>query len=124
MLDSLEFSSAKEKADFEEYLLEINEKGTRRIMLPRIAVYKVNAKTKKKKQITHELIPSFLYPFIQYTRKTFAMVFYQDLYKDTDGNVVSDNESEIFVRELIPYWLGFILKVQVFGSQLNAILLA
>ena len=52
MLDSLEFSSAKEKADFEEYLLEINEKGTCQILLPRIAVYKVNAKTKKKKQLT------------------------------------------------------------------------
>lgn len=106
MLDSLEFSSAKEKADFEEYLLEINEKGTCRILLPRIAVYKVNAKTKKKKQITHELIPSFLYPFIQYTRKSFAMVFYHDFYGDTDGNLVSDNECSI--RELIPCWLGFI----------------
>ena len=106
MLDSLEFSSAKEKADFEEYLLEINEKGTCRILLPRVVVYKVDAKTKKKMRITHELIPSFLYPFIQYTRKSFAMVFYHDFYGDTDGNLVSDNECSI--RELIPCWLGFI----------------
>jgi hypothetical protein len=99
MLDSLEFSSAKEKADFEEYLLEINEKGTCRILPPRVAVYKVDAKTKKKR-ITHELIPSFLYPFIQYTRKSLAMAFYQDFYRDTDRNLVSDNECSI--RELIP----------------------
>ncbi len=105
MLDSLEFSSAKEKADFEEYLLEINEKGTCRILPPRVAVYKVDAKTKKKR-ITHELIPYFLYPFIQYIRKSLAMEFYQDFYRDTDGNLVSDNECSI--RELIPCWLGFI----------------
>ena len=115
MLDSLEFSSAKEKADFEEYLLEINEKGTFRILLPRVAVYKVDAKTKKKMRITHELIPSSLYPFIQYTSKSFAMVFYHDFYGDTDGNLVSDIECSI--RELIPCWLGFILKAQVFGGR-------